>query len=83
MAWLRRPVAALAAFSYAANLASALPSEQRADNWLFQGHNISDPFTEYTPVITARQDAEDKVELRILPLGASIMSGAGSSDGSG
>lgn len=82
MAWPRRLCAALAVASYLGGLATALPWEQvpSADG-LLTTKNDSNPFGDFPPVVKARQ--EDKIELRILPLGASIMSGVGSPEHSG
>lgn len=45
-----------------------------------QAENSTGPFTDYPAVVKSRQN---RVELRILPLGASIMEGWGSSTSSG
>lgn len=96
MGWLHRSVAALAALSYAGNFSAAMPSQRLSDqppidDSPIAGQNHTDPFANYPPILNARQedggDQEggdgDKVELRILPLGASIMSGVGSPEHSG
>lgn len=80
MAWLRRLCAALALTSSTGWFATALPWEQPPFDDYYPS-NSSDPFAEFPPVVKARQD--EKTELRILPLGASIMSGQGSTEGSG
>lgn len=76
MAWLRRLCAALAVAS--AGPATALPWEQPPQDDYFL--NDSHPFADFPPVVKARRNGNDKPELRILPLGASIMSGVGSSN---
>lgn len=81
MAWLRRLCAALAVAS-AGPLATALPWEQPPQD--DYAADASHPFADFPPVVKARQNDDEKVELRILPLGASIMSGVGASgDGAG
>lgn len=48
--------------------------------------NGTHPFSDYPPILEdggLKSRQSDKIELRILPLGASIMSGVGSSKGSG
>ena len=68
----------LAVAFYGSKPAAALP----LDDDFFAGLNASHPFTKFADVhpVFPRQD---KVELRILPLGASIMSGVGSPEHSG
>lgn len=92
MVWFRRLLAALALSSYAGDLVSALPPEPAPlGNWPRAGHNLSNIFAGYPSVLLARQEDQegqqgqddDKIELRILPLGASIMSGVGSPENSG
>lgn len=78
MPWLNGLVAGLTVLSGARHLAAAL--SQPGDN-LAVSLNDSDPFADYPPVIKARQ--QDDLDLRILPLGASIMSGVGSPEHSG
>jgi hypothetical protein len=59
--------------------AAAVPSEfLGSDNG---PEAIHDPFADFPPILKARQN--DKVDLRILPLGASIMEGQGSTYHSG
>lgn len=91
MGWLHRLVAALAALSHAGDLAAAMPSQRLSDQPPIDdspvpGQNYTNPFANYPPILNARQEEggdDDKVELRILPLGASIMSGVGSPEHSG
>lgn len=58
-------------------LATALPLDE-----LYTTFNASHPFVGYSHT-RAVQPRQNKVELRILPLGASIMSGVGSPEHSG
>lgn len=58
-------------------LATALPLDE-----LYTSFNASHPFASYSHT-RGIQPRQNKVELRILPLGASIMSGVGSPEHSG
>jgi hypothetical protein len=82
MVVLRRLVAALAASSCLGHGVSAFltPTEPDLDVFEFEADYVTDPFTDYPPTLKSRQD---RVALRILPLGASIMEGDGSSHHSG
>jgi hypothetical protein len=82
MAWLTRLVAALAiAASSSRFVATALPQGYSDPDAFLAGNGSADPFTDFPAVLKTRQN--DKVQLRILPLGASIMSGQGSPEHSG
>lgn len=82
MVWLNRLIAGLTVLSGAEHVAAAFPrgTEQPGGD-VAVDFGIPHPFSDYPPVIKARQ--EDGPELRILPLGASIMSGVGSPEHSG
>lgn len=83
MAHLNRLIVGLAALSAAEHVVSASAPEILP----LPGHDvvvdseIPHPFAEYPSVIKPRQ--EDGPTLRIMPLGASIMSGVGSPEHSG
>ncbi len=82
MAWLRCFVAALAVSPYTGALALALPVDYMpGDDLPVPGFNQSEIFADYPSLPIAPR--QDKVELRILSLGASIMTGALSTEGSG
>ena len=77
---LRRLLAALAVFALTENAATAFPAGDGFGLDMAEADNSTGPFTDYPAVIKSRQN---RVELRILPLGASIMEGVGSSQHSG
>lgn len=77
MAWHRRVLAALAALSSLGGVfAASLTWSESAT-----GSDSVHPFAEFPTVVKPRQ--ENGPNLRILPLGASIMSGVGSPEHSG
>ena len=69
----------MTAAMYGSQTAAALPLDY--DDFV-AGLNGSHPFTGY-PDVHALVPRQDRAELRILPLGASIMSGVGSPEHSG
>ena len=83
MAWLNRLIAGLAALSGGKHLIAAFPRGNlpQLEDDITVDSNIPHPFADYPPVIKARQ--QNGPDLRILPLGASIMSGVGSLEHSG
>lgn len=82
MVTLRGIVAALAAASSLGQCVLAVPARAKLDLDLHDigAENITDPFTNYPAILRSRQS---NLELRILPLGASIMEGVGSTHHSG
>lgn len=76
--WINRLFLAATAFSCLADVGCAFPSPSTLDDdLLFDSRHVFEDFG------IARIKRADKVPLRILPLGASIMSGVGSSNGNG
>lgn len=67
---------------FALRLASAMPPGVSSHYGAqLDGVNTTDLFADFPRVIKSRQNKD--IELRILPLGASIMSGLGASDEAG
>ena len=84
MAWLNKLLAVLAAVSCGNTpLTTAFPSSNSISDSVIVGNDSVDPFVDFPRVIKARQGGSDGPQLRILPLGASIMSGQGSPEHSG
>ncbi|SPN96486.1 uncharacterized protein DNG_00014 [Cephalotrichum gorgonifer] len=82
MAWLGRLMAAFAVLTCGSTpMATALPPGHWIPGNVVAGNDSAHPFVDFPGVIKARQD--DGLQLRILPLGASIMSGQGSPEHSG
>ena len=73
----RLSLASLVVLSSHAATSAALPTDSAT-----YYYNGSHPFAEYPPV-PALVGRQDRVALRIMPLGASIMSGVGSPEHSG
>lgn len=75
---------AVAALHHATNSVAAAPTTDEPRNVQIDDESIVTPHfsVEYRPTHTTRHDGSPS-ELRILSLGASIMSGVGSTDGSG
>jgi hypothetical protein len=78
---LVRYLTALWLFAWAVGLGAGRPSGHGFGDGTLLGSNVSYPFGDY-PALRKRQSGA-KVPLRITPLGASIMTGLGSSTGNG
>lgn len=77
--WFRVGLLAASLLSCALNIPIAVAAPTGSDE--HELFNSSHPFAEFG--LTGHAARADKVELRILSLGASIMSGMGSSTGNG
>ncbi|KAK7432202.1 hypothetical protein QQZ08_001147 [Neonectria magnoliae] len=80
MGWMKTILVTACAIASLSEQASALPSSHVHSHAHLHNHNNTHPFEAFGPIVASRAD---KVPLRILSLGASIMSGTGGASGNG